>query len=85
MKGESKGSQQPVNSLLDTVADVRSCDKLAPITTVKYTTSIEGMINQRILADDWYDAIPRELPDIGPSRWNSEPPEIGQLFMNEHI
>lgn len=78
MVGESKGSQRPVNSLLDTTADFEFATKLAPIITVEHTTSIEEIIKQRILAEDWDDVIPRELPDIGLSKRNGELPEVSQ-------
>jgi len=78
MIGESKASQRPVNSLLDTTADFEFATKLAPIITVEHTSSIEDVIKQRILAEDWDDVVPRELPDIGLSKRNGELPEVSQ-------
>jgi U3 small nucleolar RNA-associated protein MPP10 len=36
------------------------------------------MIKRRVLAEDWDDVIPRELPDIGLNKRNGELPEVSQ-------
>lgn len=78
MVGEAKGSQRPTNSLLEVTPTFEVATKMAPIITVEHTLSIEEMIKKRILAEDWDDVIPRELPDIGLSKHKGELPEVSQ-------
>jgi len=78
MVGETKGTKRPVNSLLEATPDFESATKMAPMITVDHTISIEEMIKQRILAEDWDDVIPRKLPDIGLNRSNGDLPEVSQ-------
>ena len=78
MVGEAKGSQRPTNSLLEVTPTFEIATKMAPIITVEHTLSIEDMIKKRILAEDWDDVVPRELPDIGMSKRNGELPEVSQ-------
>ncbi len=78
MVGEAKGTQRPTNSLLEVTPTFEVATKMAPIITVEHTLSIEEIIKKRILAEDWDDVIPRELPDIGLSKRNGELPEVSQ-------
>merc|ERR1712012_268713 len=77
MLGEAKGTQRPADSLLEATPQFEGASKIAPIITVEHTQSIEEMIKSRILAEDWDDVIPRELPDIG-MKQNGELPEVSQ-------
>ncbi len=78
MVGEAKGTQRPTNSLLEVTPTFEFATKMAPIITAEHTESIEEMIKRRILAEDWDDVIPRELPDIGISKRRGELPEVSQ-------
>ena len=78
MIGEAKSTQRPTNSLLEVTPTFEVASKIAPIITAEHTESIEEMIKRRILAEDWDDVIPRELPDIGLSKRNGELPEVSQ-------
>ena len=78
MSGETKGTQRPTNSLLEVTPTFEVATKLAPIITVDHTVSIEEMIKRRILAEDWDDVVPRELPDIGLNQRKGELPEVSQ-------
>ena len=80
MKGETGSSARPVNSLLMSTPEFEVATKLNPIITVAHTANLEEIIKQRIIAEDWDDIIPRELPDVG---WSSkknkgELPEVSQ-------
>lgn len=77
MLGEAKGSQRPADSLLEATPLFEGASKSAPIITVEHTESLEEMIKARILAEDWDDVIPRELPDIGMKK-DGELPEVSQ-------
>jgi U3 small nucleolar RNA-associated protein MPP10 len=76
--GESKGTDRPFNSLLDSTPEFEFATKMAPVITEDHTLSIEDMIKKRILAEDWDDVIPRELPDVGWSKRKGETPEVSQ-------
>ena len=79
MKGESKGTDRPSDSLLDSTPEFEVAFKPPPIITAEHTTNIEEMIKQRINDEDWDDVIPRELPDIGANkRGGGEAPEVSQ-------
>jgi U3 small nucleolar RNA-associated protein MPP10 len=78
MLGETTGTKRPENSLLEATPEFEFATKMAPIITAEHTESIEEMIKRRILAEDWDDVIPRELPDIGLDKRNGELPEVSQ-------
>ena len=78
MLGETTGTKRPENSLLEATPEFEFATKMAPIITAEHTESIEEMIKRRILAEDWDDVIPRELPDIGLNKRNGELPEVSQ-------
>ena len=81
MKGETASTARPVNSLLDSTPEFEVATKLNPIITVAYTANLEEIIKQRIMAEDWDDIVPRELPDVGWSRQKrnkGELPEVSQ-------
>ena len=78
MVGETKASTRPTNSLLDFTPEFEFATKMAPLITVEHTESIEDMIRKRILAEDWDDVVPRELPDIGLDKRNGDLPEVSQ-------
>lgn len=78
MLGETTGTKRPENSLLEATPEFEFATKMAPIITAEHTESIEEMIKRRVLAEDWDDVIPRELPDIGMDKRNGELPEVSQ-------
>jgi U3 small nucleolar RNA-associated protein MPP10 len=78
MVGEAKATQRPTNSLLEVTPTFEFATKMAPMITAEHTVSIEDVIKRRILAEDWDDVIPRELPDIGLDKRNGELPEVSQ-------
>jgi U3 small nucleolar RNA-associated protein MPP10 len=78
MTGESKGSSRPVNSLLESTPEFEMAGKQAPVITVEYTMDLEDVIKKRILADDWDDVVPRELPDVAWHKKRGEAPEVSQ-------
>lgn len=78
MKGESGASSRPVNSLLETTPEFEVNAKVAPAITVEFTENLEEMIQKRILAEDWDDVVPRELPDVGWNMKRGEAPEVSQ-------
>ena len=78
MTGEAKGTARPVNSLLEGTPEFQVATKQAPVITVEHTTNLEDVIKQRIIAEDWDDVVPRELPDIGWHKKRGELPEVSQ-------
>jgi U3 small nucleolar RNA-associated protein MPP10 len=78
MTGESKSTTRPVNSLLDSTPEFEVATKMAPIITVEHTANIEEVIKRRILAEDWDDVVPRELPDVAWNKKRGELPEVSQ-------
>ena len=78
MRGETKGSARPTNSLLEATPEFEVATKRAPIVTAEHTESIEEVIKRRILDEDWDDVVPRELPDIGWNAKRGELPEVSQ-------
>ncbi len=78
MMGETSSKKRPENSLLETTPEFEFATKMAPVITEEHTTSIEEMIKQRILDEDWDDVVPRELPDIGFDKRNGDLPEVSQ-------
>ena len=78
MKGESNSKSRPVNSLLEGTPEFEMASKQAPAITVDHTIDLEEAIKQRILAEDWDDVVPRELPDVGWNKKRGELPEVSQ-------
>jgi len=78
MVGESSAVARPTNSLLETTPEFEVATKMAPMITIEHTLSIEDVIKQRIIEEDWDDVVPRELHDIGINQKNSEIPELSQ-------
>ena len=78
MIGEATSKKRPENSLLESTPAFEFATKMAPIITEAHTESIEEVIKQRILAEDWDDVVPRELPDIGLDKRKGELPEVSQ-------
>jgi len=78
MLGESSSKKRPENSLLENTPEFEFATKMAPIITQEHTESIEEMIKRRVLAEDWDEVVPRELPDIGLDKRNGELPEVSQ-------
>lgn len=78
MLGETVSTKRPENSLLDVTPEFEFATKMAPIITQEHTESIEEMIKRRVLAEDWDDVVPRELPDIGLDKRKGELPEVSQ-------
>eukprot|EP00980_Cylindrotheca_fusiformis_P011303 scaffold2599_cov125-Cylindrotheca_fusiformis.AAC.13 len=78
MTGETTSATRPVNSLLEGTPEFEMASKQAPTITVEQTASLEEIIKQRILAEDWDDVVPRELPDVGWHKKRGELPEVSQ-------
>lgn len=78
MTGESTSTSRPVNSLLESTPEFERAAKLAPVITIEHTADLEEIIKNRIIADDWDDLVPRELPDIGFGQKKGELPEVSQ-------
>jgi U3 small nucleolar RNA-associated protein MPP10 len=78
MTGETKSTTRPVNSLLEGTPEFEMASKQAPTITIEHTTNLEDVIKKRILAEDWDDVIPRELPDVGWHKKRGELPEVSQ-------
>mmetsp|Transcript_12395 Transcript_12395/g.24584 ORF Transcript_12395/g.24584 Transcript_12395/m.24584 type:complete len:666 (+) Transcript_12395:131-2128(+) len=77
MMGEINAGARPVDSLLSAAPEFEQSSKLAPDITVEHTESLEDMIKRRILAEDWDDVVPRELPTID-SRERGTAAEVSQ-------
>jgi len=78
MRGETKSTSRPVNSLLEGTPEFEMASKQAPVISVEHTMDLEEEIKKRILAEDWDDVVPRELPDIGWNKKRGEAPEVSQ-------
>jgi len=79
MRGESRGTDRPTDSLLDSTPEFEVAFKPPPIITAEHTASIEEVIKKRIIEEDWDDVVPRELPDIGlHKRGGGDAPEVSQ-------
>lgn len=79
MKGETKATSRPVDSLLDSTPEFELANKQAPAITVEHTTSLEEVIKRRIIENDWDDIVPRELPSVFKQHNNrSLGPEVSQ-------
>lgn len=78
LTGETNSTKRPVNSLLEETPEFEMASKQAPTITVEQTASLEEIIKQRILAEDWDDVVPRELPDVGWHKKRGELPEVSQ-------
>jgi len=78
MRGETKSTSRPVNSLLEGTPEFEMASKQAQTITVEHTIDLEEAIKKRILAEDWDDVVPRELPDIGWNKKRGEAPEVSQ-------
>ena len=78
MTGETKSTTRPVNSLLEGTPEFEMASKQAPTITIEHTTNLEDVIRKRILAEDWDDVVPRELPDVGWHKKRGEAPEVSQ-------
>lgn len=77
MKGETKATSRPVDSLLDSTPEFELANKQAPAITVEHTTSLEEVIKRRIIEDYWDDIVPRELPSVFKHN-RSVGPEVSQ-------
>ncbi len=62
MAGEAKAADRPMNSLLEEVLDFEHVGKPIPVITTTVSESIEDMIKQRILAQE-FDEVIRRRPD----------------------
>ena len=78
MTGEAKGASRPVNSLLQGTPEFERATKMAPMITAERTADLETVLKTRILAEDWDDVVPRELPDVGWHKKRGELPEVSQ-------
>jgi U3 small nucleolar RNA-associated protein MPP10 len=78
MTGETKSTSRPVNSLLEGTPEFEMASKQAPTITVEHTANLEDVIKKRIIAEDWDDVVPRELPDVGWNKKRGETPEVSQ-------
>jgi U3 small nucleolar RNA-associated protein MPP10 len=78
MTGETKSTTRPLNSLLEGTPEFNVASKTAPTITIESTASLEEVIKQRILSEEWDDIVPRELPDVGWHKNRGELPEVSQ-------
>jgi U3 small nucleolar RNA-associated protein MPP10 len=78
MSGETRSTSRPVNSLLEGTPEFKMASKQAPTITVEHTVDLEEAIKKRILAEDWDDIVPRELPDIGWHKKRGDLPAVSQ-------
>lgn len=78
MTGETKSTSRPVNSLLEGTPEFEMASKQAPTITIEHTMNIEEVIKKRVIAEDWDDVVPRELPDVGWHKKRGELPEVSQ-------
>ena len=78
MTGETTGKSRPTNSLLEATPEFEVATKMVPIITVKNTKTLEEIIKDRILKENWDDVVPRELPDVGWHAKRGELPEVSQ-------
>lgn len=78
MIGEAKATSRPVNSLLESTPEFEMASKQAPTITVEHTANLEEIIKKRIIAEDWDDVVPRELPDVAWHKKRGELPEVSQ-------
>eukprot|EP00934_Nitzschia_sp_Nitz4_P009426 Nitzschia sp. Nitz4//scaffold170_size48074//7445//9766//NITZ4_007101-RA/size48074-processed-gene-0.18-mRNA-1//-1//CDS//3329538628//9416//frame0 len=78
MTGETNATSRPVNSLLEGTPEFEMASKQAPTITIEHTENLEEIIKARILAEDWDDVVPRELPDVGWNQRRGELPEVSQ-------
>jgi len=78
MKGETKSSSRPVNSLLESTPEFTMASKIAPTITIEHTNNLEDIIQARILAEDWDDVVPRELPDIFKNKRSNDLEDVSQ-------
>ena len=78
MVGEASATARPVNSLLDGAPEFQVASKMAPVITEEHTADLEDIIKRRILAEDWDEVIPRELPDVAWNKKRGELPEVSQ-------
>lgn len=78
MSGETRSNLRPVNSLLEGTPEFEMASKQAPTITVEHTVDLEEAIKKRILAEDWDDVVPRELPDVGWHKKRGELPAVSQ-------
>lgn len=78
MKGETGSSSRPVDSLLESTPEFEVATKMSPTITVEHTADLEETIKKRVLAEDWDDVVPRELPDVGWYTKKGELPEVSQ-------
>ena len=76
MVGEASATARPVNSLLDGAPEFQVASKIAPLITEEHTADLEEVIKRRILAEDWDEVIPRELPDVA---WNKKRGELTEV------
>ena len=78
MKGETQSNARPINSLLESTPEFTMANKIAPTITIEHTNNLEEMIKARILAEDWDDVIPRELPDIFKNKKSNDLEDVSQ-------
>jgi U3 small nucleolar RNA-associated protein MPP10 len=78
MIGESRAGSRPINSLLESTPEFDMASKQAPTITVEHTMDLERIIQKRILAEDWDDVVPRELPDVAWHTKRDEAPDVSQ-------
>lgn len=78
MIGEAKGAARPMNSLIESTPEFETATKAAPVITVEHSLGIEEIVKKRIIAEDWDNVVPRELPDVGWNMKRGEVPEVSQ-------
>lgn len=93
VKGEAKGRERPVNSLLEADLDFERSAKPVPVITQETTETLEDMIRRRIKTYD-FDDIPRRIPDSLPEFKASKLAEVqetksqkslAELYEEDHM
>lgn len=89
--GEVEGKQRPTNSLLEVDADWETARRPAPEIAVARTESLEEMIKQRIMNEQWDDVVPQlppkplnaaEAPGLSQERSKVG---LGELYEQEYL
>ena len=74
MRRGADGKDLPPDSLIQSTPKFKSASESKPVITQEHNCTIENVIELCVLGEDWGDAIPHGLPDVGSSRGEDEAP-----------